>query len=505
MRDSHVLADYEAVKPPARPGPRQGDAEQSDHYGARGGTSEAESGRGNVDGGVAAGPVSRGERRALKRGHAFSYAGLFLFTIILYFRPYEYISSAEWLLSSASWTATLTLIIFFPTQMMLEGNLTARPREVNLVLLLGVTGLLSIPLAISPLEAWEAFNNPFLKAVLIFIVIVNVARTERRLWGLFFLTLAVSCVLSFNALRDFSAGKVEVEGYRIMGSIGGLFANPNDLALHLVTVMPIAVALGLASRSIVMKVVYWAAAALLVAAITVTYSRGGFLALIAVVTVLAWKLGRRNRLAVMLLLLVGGLLFITFAPGNYGMRLASIFIPGLDAYGSHGARRDLLQRSIIVALRYPLFGVGMGNFHHRGFQELGTHNAYTQVAAELGIAACVIYIKFLLTPLKRLGLIEALTFPARKRSRYYFLAVGLQASLLGYMVASFFASVAFYWYIYYLIGYAVCFRRLYEAATGVDVEATLERHKSGWWKNPPVASFAPPAVAAEAEQVRHGY
>jgi hypothetical protein len=32
------------------------------------------------------------------------------------------------------------------------------------------------------------------------------------------------------------------------------------------------------------------------------------------------------------------------------------------------------------------------------------------------------------------------------------------------MVASFFASVAYYWNIYYLVGYAVCLRRLYEAS-----------------------------------------
>jgi len=118
------------------------------------------------------------------------------------------------------------------------------------------------------------------------------------------------------------------------------------------------------------------------------------------------------------------------------------------------------MRSIIVALRYPFFGIGMGNFHFRGFQEKVSHNAYTQVAAEMGFLALVIYAKFLLVPLRRLLLIERVTFLPRKASRYYFLAVGLQASLVGYMVCSFFASVAYYWYVYYLVGYAVCFRRL---------------------------------------------
>jgi hypothetical protein len=37
------------------------------------------------------------------------------------------------------------------------------------------------------------------------------------------------------------------------------------------------------------------------------------------------------------------------------------------------------------------------------------------------------------------------------------------------MVCSFFASVAYLWYVYYLVGYAVCLRRLYESETGKAV------------------------------------
>jgi len=37
--------------------------------------------------------------------------------------------------------------------------------------------------------------------------------------------------------------------------------------------------------------------------------------------------------------------------------------------------------------------------------------------------------------------------------------------LLVYMVSSFFLSVAYAWNVYYLVGYAVCFRRIYEAST----------------------------------------
>ena len=71
------------------------------------------------------------------------------------------------------------------------------------------------------------------------------------------------------------------------------------------------------------------------------------------------------------------------------------------------------------------------------------------------------------------------TFETRSNSHYYYLAVGLQASLLGYMVSSFFLSVAYVWYVYYLVAFAVCLRRLYEAETGreVVVETRNERKR----------------------------
>ena len=57
----------------------------------------------------------------------------------------------------AFYVGIVTLAVYFVTQMVVEGNLTARPREVNMILLLGIAGLLSIPFAIDPPEAWETF------------------------------------------------------------------------------------------------------------------------------------------------------------------------------------------------------------------------------------------------------------------------------------------------------------------------------------------------------------
>jgi Ca2+/Na+ antiporter len=111
----------------------------------------------------------------------------------------------------------------------------------------------------------------------------------------------------------------------------------------------------------------------------------------------------------------------------------------------------------------------MSNFHIVSIHEQVSHNAYTQVSAELGIPAMIVYILFIWASFKHMRRIERETYDSRARNRVYYVAVGLQASLVGYMVSSFFASVAYLWYIYFLVGYAVCLRRLYEAEGGGKV------------------------------------
>src|SRR5688572_5321301 len=82
-----------------------------------------------------------------KHGHTLSYGGVFLFTTLVFFRPYELSPSLFWLSQTPFWVAVATLIVFVIAQLGLENKITARPREVNLVLLLALAGVLSIPLA----------------------------------------------------------------------------------------------------------------------------------------------------------------------------------------------------------------------------------------------------------------------------------------------------------------------------------------------------------------------
>jgi O-antigen ligase len=400
-------------------------------------------------------------------GHGLTFIGFVMFTFMLYFRPYEYVPGLMGVPLLTFWIAILTLCIYIPSQIAITGTLTERPPEVNYLLLLIIAAALSIPLAIAPGEAWETFYNIFLKFALMCIVMINVVRTERRLRIMFLLSLAAAFVLSLGALNEYRTGNLTVEGYRAKGVIGSVFGDPNDMALYLVTMAPIAFALGFGKRGILKKLIFVGLLTLFVAGIAVTYSRGGFLGLITITLVLGWKLGKRRRFVVFGSLLTAITTFMIFAPGNYWFRMLTIFIPSLDPNGSAIARKNLLIGAIKNALYNPVFGLGMGNFYLVASRGNVNHNAYLEVATELGLFALVMYLAFMISALRRLRKIEKATFGVSSEARFYYLAVALQASILGYMVTSFFLSVAYYWNIYYLVAFAVCLGLVYQSRGGI--------------------------------------
>lgn len=395
-----------------------------------------------------------------RNGHTLSYVGIFLFTLVLYFRPYELIPALSSFKSLALYLAVATLLIFIPTQFSTEGNLTSRPSEVNFLLLMTLIALLTMPISRSSAQAWATFNDVYIKIVLMFIVMVNVLRTEARLRGMLWLSIGIGTLLSFQAFQNYREGKFTVEDYRVAVDFGGMFGNPNELATHFAMFLPVAVALLFGAKKLQSKIIYIVAGFLMIAGIMVTFSRGAFLGLLVSMFIFAWKLGRNSRFKVMAISGVLSIIFILAAPGNYGQRILSIFIPSLDAVGSSDQRKELLIQSLLVTARQP-WGVGMGCFHLGSVKHLETHNAFTQVSSELGILGFICYMALLIIPFRRLGAIESELFEENNRNWIYYLAIGLQASIAAYMVASFFGSYAYNWFVYYPIAYSVALRRIY--------------------------------------------
>jgi O-antigen ligase len=110
-------------------------------------------------------------------------------------------------------------------------------------------------------------------------------------------------------------------------------------------------------------------------------------------------------------------------------------------------------------------GVGMGNFHIYSIREKEAHNAYLEIAAELGVMGLIAYLIVIFAPFRSLRRIERKTrdMGSTGEREMYWMSVGIQAAFIAYMVCSFFASIQYLWYLYYTAAYAVALRQIHAA------------------------------------------
>ncbi|MBX3243155.1 MAG: O-antigen ligase family protein [Acidobacteria bacterium] len=405
-----------------------------------------------------------------RNGHSLTFVGLMSFTILLFYRPYEFSGSLLWLNSMVFPIAIGTLAIYVPTQFYVENRPTIWTTEVKLLLAFIGLALITVPISKNPAESLSQVQDGLSRIVLIFLIFVNALRTKKRWNFLAFTLVGVGVMLSYQTIKLYRTGVFNTEGYRVSLD-AGMLGNPNEMALFLLLLMPIAITLGLSSQKQLAKVAFLLIGALLAIAVLLTQSRGGFLGLTTIAGIFIWKLGKANRIKTFVLVGVISLGIIAFAPGNYGVRILSIFDSSLDPNGSSSERGDALRRSILVSLRNPQ-GVGIGNSPAFGPRGLQTHNAFTQVSSELGFVGLAIYLALLFASINKLYKIEKLTRQCHnEESKWYHLtSIGIQASIGGFMVTSFFGSVAYQWYIYYVIILAIGLRRLYTLRLGQSPE-----------------------------------
>lgn len=394
-----------------------------------------------------------------RKGHTLTFIGLIIFTILLFYRPQDISPSLEWLNAAAFPVAVATLAVFIPTQFYLENRPTIWTKEIKLFLAFIALALLTIPISKNPSVSFEGVKDGLSRIVLIFILFVNALRDQKRWNVLTILLIGVGIMLSYQTIGLYQKGVFNTEGYRVSTGVG-MLGNPNEMSLFLALIIPLALSLGFASKSSLLKVFSLIVSGFLGVAVLLTQSRTGFLGMAVVAIIMIWKLGKKDRFKVFFIGAIFGISILLFAPGNYGKRVLSIFDSSLDPAGSSVERGDLLKRSIIVSIRNP-WGVGFGNSPSFGYRNLETHNSYTQVSSELGILGLSIYLAMLITPLVGLNKIEKLTYNNDSTWKPHVLAIGLQASIGGYMVTSFFASVAYQWYIYYVIILAIGLRRIF--------------------------------------------
>jgi O-antigen ligase len=189
-------------------------------------------------------------------------------------------------------------------------------------------------------------------------------------------------------------------------------------------------------------------------------------------------------------------------PDNYWRRIASITDRSKDDFGSADARETLMRESLQAYLQNPFVGVGAGEFkdwnpekREQAWHE--SHNVWLQVAAELGTVGLAVFFFLVARAVMAVYQTRRLLRPGRAAPRRHTArrrrdapavdgvawldahSMAMAASLAGWVVCAFFASVAYNWTFYFLLALAATPRDM--------LRATLPRRA-------PVTSAAGPRV-----------
>ena len=328
---------------------------------------------------------------------------------------------------------------------------------------------LSVPGALWPGGAFATFVD-FLKTALISLVIISAVRSVRdveRLTLIYFIGAVIfaAVVLSRTTFQLAVGGRME----RLY------FYDSNDFATYAITAMPLGLYFAASERRLWMRGLAWGGIALLAAGFIWSGSRGGFLAFIAVIAYFLLRYTsvkqswRWSAVAVMALLVTA------IAGDAYWERINTVLRPTQDYNMTDDqGRMRLWRRGVGYMIEHPVLGVGAGNFPRAegtisplvGRMPRGRtvkwgppHNSYVQVGAELGLVGLLIFAAFLFNVFRTLGAVRSAAGPpgplGREATR---LAQSLTASLIGFVVGSFFLTLAYHDIVYTLTGLALGLR-----------------------------------------------
>jgi O-antigen ligase len=222
-------------------------------------------------------------------------------------------------------------------------------------------------------------------------------------WGdvrKFMYAVALGGVVALGTARLFgrtSQGRLELE---YAGSIG----NANDLAAHLLLVLPFLLFVVLDGKrnvllrgSVILVIIYGFFMALS------TASRGAVVAMLAMGLFWLIRASMTQRVLLVVLGLVISIGLFPVLPDQTKARILSLFGEDYhEAEASADSREYVFRQSLIFTYQHPFLGVGPGQFgNYEGHVRVSegqrgswhsTHCTWTQVSSEAGIPALLFYV-----------------------------------------------------------------------------------------------------------------
>jgi len=317
-------------------------------------------------------------------------------------------------------------------------------RETKLVLLLWLLGFLSIPLSVWPGGALLAWRTTLTSYALIFLICLANARTEKELWRI--IRAVVVSALFLGTSADFlSASRLAAT----------TTYDPNDLALILAVVLPLAYASLRISNTPALKVFHVLVILYMLILLPRTQSRGGLIGFLAGCMTNVMLERRTHSISKKAALIAAAAMIVYFAAPESLWDRFSLLLTGQDynltADLDHGqeGRISLWGKGLILIIENPFLGVGIGQASNAMGLRFGSHawraihNSCLQIALDLGLLGLLLFVLMFLSSWQNCTRVLTSADRGLSNDKIPILAVSIQASLVAYAVSSFFLSQAY--------------------------------------------------------------
>ncbi len=306
----------------------------------------------------------------------------------------------------------------------------------------------------STVSMWQ-----FFKYAALYVLIINILDSwdsvRLLMWAL---VLTGGFMLAYGIHSFVSLSGMAENGGRLTTFID----DPNSFAIRLIPLVAFTFALFKTEQRWVLRLLAACIGIAMCITIGLTFSRGGYIALIVVLGLLVWSQVRKAWVVFAVVATVAAILAI---PNNPIMeRIETMATLRSDV--SIVQRLKILAGGMQMFLDNPILGVGIGNFithsqdYCRTIPTRVAHNAYLEVAAETGIIGLIPFSAILVLTSVRLRRCWRRLARAKLQNQFYPHAVWV--GLAGFSVHALFLSEQFNVSLFMLIGLAVVINKLVE-------------------------------------------
>jgi probable O-glycosylation ligase (exosortase A-associated) len=320
------------------------------------------------------------------------------------------------------------------------------------------------------INSWSVWSD-FFKAIVFATLIVMLLTTRNRI-ETFILALLMG--VGFNIFFEGMKFVVSMGGYQILGIKNSMMTDNNLFALATLMVIPLYLYIIPIVKQKYLKLGFIGLAGLSAICVIGSYSRGGFIGLVAV----GWQVFLKSKRKILLILLsfifASGAIYIASDKWNERMRT----IDNAKEDNSFLQRVTAWKLATVAALENPFYGVGQDSMQHfyvwsyfyvdidkLDFIETknvnkdkakAAHSIYFQVLGDAGFVGLLLFLSILI---KSFFLSRSL---AKKSAVIWVQELGraIQTIILVYMLSGALLSFAYYDLIYALIAILISLKQI---------------------------------------------